>query len=275
MIIVRLQGGIGNQLFIYSAYKKICEKFNDVYLDVSDYNLPFNSGYRKLLLTVFETEYQSITNGIISKQFCDKYITSKKLLEMNHIDFHLNINNYLNENLFNRLTDNSYIEGYFTNEKCFGYSILQKKIQFKKQINIKYKNLKNNIQSTNSISIHVRMGDYKNISDFKICTEEYYQKAISYISKKIDSPFFYIFSDELNKIKKYFDKYDNINYVDCTDTINSLMLMSSCKHNIIANSTFSWWGAWLNNFKNKIVMCPSKYYLSKPYTPYIDTWIHI
>ncbi|GHV43942.1 alpha-1,2-fucosyltransferase [Spirochaetia bacterium] len=275
MIIVRLQGGLGNQLFIYSAYKKIAGIFDNVYLDVSDYYLPFNVGYRKLLLSGFEAEYKSVTSLVVSRLFCDNYITLKKKLELEQINYHLNINNYLNPDLFNNLKNNSYVEGFFSNEICFDKTILKSKIKFKKQIDGKYGNIMQDIQSDNSVSIHIRMGDYKNIPDYKICTKDYYKNAINYISEKIEKPVFYVFSDEINKAKEYFIGFDNVKFVNCNDTISSLMLMSNCKHNIIANSTFSWWGAWLNNFKYKIVVCPSRYNLSKPYTPYLDNWIHI
>lgn len=119
--------------------------------------------------------------------------------------------------------------------------------------------LEKKILSSHSISIHVRRGDYVNDERFDICTMKYYEKAMETVREKIIDPHFYVFSDDIQWCKRqFFDS--SCTFVDLQqsreDPLNDMRLMSICKHNIIANSSFSWWAAWLNNNPQKIVVCP-------------------
>ena len=152
------------------------------------------------------------------------------------------------------------------------------------ELSEKNKNILEEIKKRNSISIHIRRGDYVNdINAKKIlgdnCNLLYYQKAIEYIYSVITSPFFYIFSDEPEWVKNNFSFLENSLIIDWNkgkDSWQDMMLMSHCKHNIIANSSFSWWGAWLNNNNNKIVIAPKKWFNTFE-APYIvpNEWIRI
>ncbi len=125
---------------------------------------------------------------------------------------------------------------------------------------------KKQIRKQNAISIHIRRDDYlssKYVSGFMgICTKEYYLKAIEYVEKNIESPVFYIFTDDKKWVNENF-KIENAVYVNFNsgkDSWQDMYLMSQCKHNIIANSSFSWWGAWLNSNPEKIVIAPKKWW---------------
>ena len=117
------------------------------------------------------------------------------------------------------------------------------------------------ITSENSVSIHIRRGDYINNSDYFSIPLSYYENAIDYIKKHVDHPTFFVFSNDLNWAKKNFIIKDaSITFVDVNQgkpDWRDMQLMSLCKHNIIANSTFSWWGAWLNDNPHKIVLAPT------------------
>jgi hypothetical protein len=121
------------------------------------------------------------------------------------------------------------------------------------------------IENNNSVSIHVRRGDFfknkKRIQRYgNICTNSYYKKAINIIKHKINDPIFLVFSDDIDWAKQNFTG-SNFIFVDWNkgkSSYRDMHLMSLCKHNIIANSTFSWWGSWLNNNENKVVISPSK-----------------
>lgn len=122
------------------------------------------------------------------------------------------------------------------------------------------------IRETNSISLHVRRGDYLTTTNYatfaNICTVRFYNDAIEYFFKNVESPIFYIFSDDISWVKANLDLPANTIYIDWNQGEKSwedMYLMSLCKHNIVANSTFSWWGAWLNANPSKIVICPTKY----------------
>ena len=129
------------------------------------------------------------------------------------------------------------------------------------------KELLNNIENNNSVSIHIRRGDYLNKNNFdkfaNICNEKYYLNAINYIEKNIENPKYFVFSDDIEYCKYLFKEINNIFYVQNNkgkDSYWDMFLMSKCKHNIIANSSFSWWGAFLNSNNNKIVLAPNKWF---------------
>lgn len=120
------------------------------------------------------------------------------------------------------------------------------------------------IMSTKSVSLHIRRGDYisikKNSDIFHICTIEYFNKAIEFIEKNVLNPQFFVFSDDIEWAKLNFigSKYT---FVEGNKAQADMYLMSRCKHNIIANSTFSWWGAWLNTNSDNIVIAPNLWYV--------------
>jgi hypothetical protein len=121
------------------------------------------------------------------------------------------------------------------------------------------------IEKTNSVSIHIRRGDYLSENYNKtfgnICTLQYYDEAIKRIESRIESPVFFVFSDDMEWVQANL-QIPNANYIDWNtgkDSWQDMFLMSKCKHNIIANSTFSWWGAWLNQFPSKMIIAPSRF----------------
>lgn len=131
-----------------------------------------------------------------------------------------------------------------------------------------------------SVSLHIRRGDYLKYPQYQICTPSYYQRAIAYIKEKLNNPVFYVFSDDLEWSHDFMDnqgvEYKIINLNRGKDSYKDMYLMSCCHHNIIANSSFSWWGAWLNNYDDKIVICPSTWNLKyEKFHPQLDEWIKI
>lgn len=140
----------------------------------------------------------------------------------------------------------------------------------------------NKINSCNAVSIHIRRGDYltKEYDFFGFLNyTKYYQNAINYANNNIDNPTYFVFSDDMQWVK------DNLNIPDCIYVDNNkasssyidMYLMSICKHNLIANSTFSWWAAWLNKNENKIVVMPQKWIL-RDYVPtgiFPEEWVKI
>ena len=131
-----------------------------------------------------------------------------------------------------------------------------------------------------SVGIHVRRGDYLNIPLYSgICDLPYYTRAIEYIKSKSKNPKFYIFSNDMEWCKINLP-VENAVFVEANTGINSIfdmILLSSCKYNIIANSSFSWWGAWLNKNK-KAVIAPTKWYNNKKRDAAVELsadWIRI
>ena len=119
------------------------------------------------------------------------------------------------------------------------------------------------MDKNNSVSVHVRLGDYRHTEELygNICTASYYRQAIQYIAMRIENPIFYVFSDEPEQAAGMLKDYQCYVIAENRgeDSYKDMYLMSRCRHHIIANSTFSWWGAWLDNRMDKIVVSPSKW----------------
>lgn len=126
------------------------------------------------------------------------------------------------------------------------------------------KDVASDMQSCNSVSLHIRRGDYLMLPNYCVCDDSYYKSAIEKIKRYVDNPFFYVFSNDpgwSNDFLKSLDvNYKIVDWNQGGDSYQDMYLMTQCKHNIIANSTFSWWGAWLNQTKDKIVVTPSKWF---------------
>ena len=140
------------------------------------------------------------------------------------------------------------------------------------------------ILSTNAVAIHVRRADYVNDeANYKIYSnlfkEGYYPKAVENIEKLTENPVYFIFSDDIKWCKEHFKLETNasIRFVENKSAFADFYLMSKCNHNIIANSTFSWWSAWLNNSPGKVVISPKKWFLNEWNDSNIpvDNWVKI
>lgn len=279
--IVTLAGGLGNQMLQFALYihlKSInynCELYlkPDKLNDHHDYNIDALFHIEKItnnneILNWYLVQFEFFMKVInyLNKRFkTHKFNIIENLLPLKIINFPT-WNNYTFLNQFKSNLDGIYI--------------------FPDLVSDKNINLKELITKNNSVSIHIRRGDYiKNIKWRSIlgdiCDLDYYQSAISKISELIESPIFIIFSDDTEWAKKNLRLVDAI-YVDWNNGKQSyidLQLMSLCKHNIIANSTFSLMAAWLNENLNKKVISPSKwrnYYKDTTVKKFIPTqWIII
>ena len=180
-----------------------------------------------------------------------------------------------NKNIF-RISGSIYLEGYWQSEKYFIEisDIIRKEFSLTKNIlsamSKGTENLAQKISSMKSVSVHIRRGDYVNEAKTTkmhgFCTSDYYNKAIEVLSSKIINPHFFIFSDDVEWVEKsFFQTYPitNVSRITEVDPIQDLYLMSLCQNHIIANSTFSWWGAWLSGNQKKIVCAPSKWFHDK------------
>jgi hypothetical protein len=143
-------------------------------------------------------------------------------------------------------------------------------------------NIMGKIKSCNSVSLHIRRGDYITSSNNtmlgNVCSLDYYFQAIDYVYKTVDMPCFFIFSDDITwaKANLHLDTAVYIDWNNGFDSWQDMCLMSLCKHNINANSTFSWWGAWLNNNSQKIVIVPRSFFYGLDFSDsYPESWIKL
>lgn len=253
-------------MFQYSLGRHLSIKYNtELYLDLSWYGTEYNknAGYpREFKLDKLNTRYKVIDHkSIYWKLKCtDKFsnINPFKLKNVLEKDFSQFDDQLLNSG------DNILLEGFFP---CYRYfepirDVLLTEFKTVDQMTGKNAECLQRIKSTNSVSIHFRRGDYNLPTFHGMLPMDYYKKAIDYVAGKITQPVFYIFSDEPDWVRQNmsFDfptevidfNGDDQNYFD-------IELMKHCKHNIIANSGFSWWPAWLNGNENRLVVAPAKW----------------
>jgi len=163
----------------------------------------------------------------------------------------------------------SYLRGYWQSEKYFHEvaSVIRSDFTFKNPLTRQNADLAVQIGQVNAVSLHVRRGDYvknsKTTATHGLCSLEYYRKAIRHLADRVEKPYFFIFSDDIPWVKNHLDMDFSCQYIDHNsgaESYNDMHLMSLCRHYIIANSSFSWWGAWLNPSKNKIVVVPQRWF---------------
>lgn len=265
MIITKIIGGLGNQMFQYAAGRRAAY-VNDtsLKLDITGYENQVGITPREYMLDIFNIQENFASKDEIRKlkksSFILRFFKKNTYVKEKHFHFDQNILD---------INDNSYLEGYWVSEKYFKdiEKIIREDFTFKYPLDKKSQLITDKIKNSNSISIHIRRGDY--VSDLKttkihgICSSEYYEKAISAIKNRVKKPVFYIFSDDLQWTKQNIRLEFPCVYVDHNlgkKDYEDMRLMSECKHNIIANSSFSWWGAWLNKNKNKIVIAPRRFF---------------
>lgn len=278
MIIVHIQGGFGNQLFQYSYGLHLREKYN---LDVK-FNISFFSNQNQfnkdgnsirdfelinLLYNEDEVNYELLnTEFIVINKY---YSFINKVLKR----FNLFLNGWKLFYYFNdekkeinpcllKQGSNIILEGYWQ-DLIFVSDEFSSKIQ--RSLNkIPISDIFSQQSSINSISIHIRRDDYVNHKTFLVLSHDYYVKAVNLIQSKISNSFFYILSDDSftkNDLEKIAELFPHSNYkvLQPNSTIIDFCIMSRCNHNIIANSTFSWWASVLNSNKQKIIIAPLKW----------------
>lgn len=272
--IVKLNGGLGNQMFQYAfacvlkqnfkvnvffdfEYFEDVKKSNTVttrFYGLGNFNLNCDEATQEMLLNVKKPEIVSKNKRFIAKKF-PRVFNINYIRTKNEYAFYKDLlknPNYL------------YYEGYFQNEKYFKdiKPELLNDFTLKDELDDKNKTILKEITKTNSVSLHVRRGDYITLAHANkihgLCPIDYYNKAIKYIGSHVDCPHFYLFSDDIAWVKENIKidyPYTVVDFNGEKDYID-MELMKNCKHNIIANSSFSWWGAWLNQNPNKIVIAP-------------------
>lgn len=273
MIITKIIGGLGNQMFQYALGRRLAYK-NDVEL--------------KLDISAFDDWYHLHSYGLNNFNIEEKIATKEEIVRLSRFGKIKNIfsdvldifnpyyqREYVREKDYTfdqnilKITDNAYLDGYWGSEKYFLEieSIIRKDFTLKRESDLVNLTIADKILETDSVSIHFRRGDY--ISDPKTnaihgtCSLDYYIRAIEDICKYVPDPHFFIFSNDPAWVKENFSIPYPMNLITANGpekNYEDLHLMSLCKHHIIANSTFSWWGAWLCANKDKRVYTPKRWY---------------
>jgi len=267
MIITKLYGGLGNQLFQYAFGRYLAElKGVLLFLDINQFEKYKLRGYNLGEFNISE----NFINQSISKKY--SFFESNRLNNLyNKLMFN---NGYtkertfdFDEKLFEIKHNTIYLEGYWQNERYFSpiKNILRNEFTLRNQLSDNAKSTENLICSkTDSVSVHIRKTDFlkkENKKIFNDLTASYYKNAIKEMIHHSKNPHLFIFSDDFTWVKENIHFDLPITYIDSYNPAHEdLYLMSLCHHNIIANSTFSWWGAWLNNNKEKMVVGPKNWF---------------
>ena len=272
MIIVKILGGLGNQMLQYAFYKALIHRGIEAKIDISGFkNYKLHNGYELERVFGVKPNYATLDEcyklGMPKIDFLNRVINRIKrelgIVCSNDSYYEQSIEEtmqYLPQ-MF-KVDKDMYLFGYWNSYKYFEniYNEVIEDFRFKNEFDDKNKKIQEKIEKCNSVSIHVRRGDYLDFDIYKnICDKEYYEKAIKYISARVERPAFFIFSNDIMWCKKNLEIKD-ATYIEGNNGGNSykdMQLMSLCKHNIIANSTFSTWGGYLNRNKDKIVCAPS------------------
>lgn len=273
---MRLVGGLGNQLFIYAYARSFSLRnrcrvvfdiqsgfVNDNYGRVpklSEYIINFPTASRSLIFTFYLTK--------LFPYLCKKFIKTSVFLEPDSNSF-----TYLSSELLKN-TRILFLQGYFQSYKYFNDfgNQIKSDIRFDFNKSEKVEHLANWISAVNSVNIHVRRVQYSNLLDLN-----YYINGMEQVKKSVDSPVFFVFSDDIDWCKNNFPDSESFTFVqhDMVDEVADLWLMTLCKHHIIANSSFSWWGAWLSNQKNNIIIAPQQTQIGVKSSFYPKEWIII
>ena len=284
MIVSKIIGGLGNQLFQYAAGRSLSlHHQTELKLDISEFD---TYKLRNFDLNAFQFQYEvaeqdeiaKFSNRSFFKKVMDRIGPYSKRTFFREKYFHFHQD-------FLKYPSNSYLKGYWQSEKYFlpAKDIIKKDLTFKKEYIENVASFAKQIANKNTVSLHIRRGDYSNKVVYEmhgIIPVEYYLKAVDLIKDKTSEIKLLIFSDDIEWTKKHFN-FPNTEFVsgDISKThFEDLYLMSVCKHNIIANSSFSWWGAWLNENPDKIVIAPKNWFNKGPkdtYDLYPEGWITI
>lgn len=287
-MIVKVFGGLGNQMFQYSFARALSEIYqSEVWLDYSEFGKGSFITERTVMLNTF-----NVTLPIANKTVYENHSFNPQADTINRLyRFIAKKSSGFGKNwiverdfAFNKAyqKNSNYYEGYWQSYKYFDQfrDILVKEFTLKSDAGID-KNLANKIIIQESVSVHIRRGDYANnpkvMSHHGLLTQDYYNSAIEYIKQQRPNAAFFVFSDEIDWVEKNMFHGVNAYFVKNFTAECELYLMSLCKHNIIANSTFSWWSAYLNTNHNKIVIAPVNWFNNITNTNDLipETWIRI
>ena len=260
MIIAKISDGFGNQLFMYACGYAMAKRFNTkLMLDVSYLDTNVLRRYELDKLNIYFNRLFSVSDY----KFYPLKVLCRKLVHIwmrccYHFFYEDKGSGY--ESNIQHLSNNTYLFGYWQSEKYF----LNYRSDLLKMFTPKYKlsdgcrDYIKEVGTCQSVALHVRRGDYVELGN---CLDvKYYNEAIEKINSQITNPIYYVFSDDLEYAKQMFAEkvgiYKYVEYKSENQTLDDFFIMKECHHIIMANSSFSWWAAWLNNYMDKIVICP-------------------
>lgn len=283
MIVVKLMGGLGNQMFQYAFAQELTYMYGDeVCYDMDSYktdkqrSLALSNLYVDQLID-WKTVVPADVRNRINREEKVYRVLQKGLRILHHSDrvginlfrFYTKKGYYFNYDPYYyslpKLTS-KYIAayGYFQGEPYFQHCINRIREQYRVRAELpsgeNEKGWLRLIRSTNSVCVHIRVGDYKKAKNkrFDVCTREYFQRGIKYLSENVSCPHFFVFTNDPDAVRSQY-LYPDAVYIEGQEDYQDMRLMLACKHFLISNSTFSWWTSFLAESPGKIVIVPRKW----------------
>lgn len=275
MIVTNIVGGLGNQMFQYAVGRSLSLMHKvPLRLDIGEFSRhAIHQGFEldhvfSLPVGLADAEDLRAILGWQSSRFAMRLLTrpeahilrSRQLIVEPHFQYFSGIT---------EVPSSCYLKGYWQSERYFSAvaDLIRDDFTFSSPLAGANIQIANKIAGVNAVSLHVRRGDYVNnqntLSVHGVCSLDYYVRAIAYIAQRVTDPVFFIFSDDLDWVRGTLRMEYPCHYV-CNnrggESYNDMRLMSFCKHHVIANSSFSWWGAWLNPSHTKIVVAPKQWF---------------
>jgi hypothetical protein len=275
-VITRLNGGLGNQLFQYAAGLSLADRLGvPLKLDLSEFDT--------YLLRRFELDKFNISAEIATPEETAGFVINPSRFQRYYgrlvISLGLRFNRiafkqikFEYDQAFGKIRYPMYLNGYWQSEKYFksAEDKLRRELSLADQLGEASQKILDGIFQCPAVSLHIRRGDYiTNPSAALIhgvCSLDYYHSAIRHVAAHIKDPHFFVFSDDPQWAKDNLKFIYPVQFVEANGPdrgTEDMWLMKSCKHHIIANSSFSWWAAWLNDRLDKIVIAPRVWFLDK------------
>ena len=273
MHIVKFQGGLGNQMFQYAFGHALSPQVSFDFSWFAEVKKGSGSTVREYGLDVWRCTVCRASEEDVSA--CQRTVQShvpKLIRKWLHLPKYRSPQKIVERGSFYRpefMTQSGLFEGYFQCENYFSSIRQQLLADFTSTADIGKKNnaLLAKILSCNAVSLHIRRGDYLKLKNFyALCSPDYYFAAMTRIMKSLGDCQFFVFSDDPAWARQNIRAVSPMIFVDWNTGKSAycdIWLMKHCKHNITANSSFSWWGAWLNENPNKLVISPRNWFAEK------------
>ncbi|MFN3751977.1 MAG: alpha-1,2-fucosyltransferase [Thiobacillus sp.] len=274
-IILQVIGGLGNQMFQYAAGRALSIlRGVPLHLDVSGFTgYGLHQGFElehvfSCPVTLAEPQEVRAFLGWQSSRLARRIFARPALRFLRNRHFMVEPHFHYWPGICN-VPLPTYLMGYWQSERYFAdvAQTIRTDFTFRQPMTGRNHELAEEIGAVNAVSLHVRRGDYANNLRTKathgVCPLDYYEAAIRYIAERVEAPHYFVFSDDMEWVRANLRSQFPCSYVDHNqgaESYNDMRLMSLCKHHIIANSSFSWWGAWLNPRDDKVVVAPKNWF---------------
>jgi Glycosyl transferase family 11 len=275
MVIVRIMGGLGNQMFQFAAGYALARRHRvPLLLDISSYqSYGLHHGFE--LSRIFSMEALIAQPNDIKSAlgwqghpYVYRPLRSRYFSKLRKHGWIVEPHLHFWPSFFDT-PDTCYLDGYWQSEKYFAnvQTTIREVFNFSALMTDQNNQTADVIENTNAVSLHVRRGDYatnpKTLAFLGLCTLAYYQTAIQHIQEHVSNPIFFVFSDDIAWCKDNLNLPSTCHYINHNSGNSSyldMQLMSLCKHHVVSNSTFSWWGAWLSGSTDGIKIAPTPWF---------------